>query len=210
MKEVFLIQELQIALPANLEDIKLPAPEIVNYWRLAENRIFYIDYEIDESVLEIQRSIIAINIADKDIPIEDRLPIKIYLDTPGGLLSETMSLATIMIMSKTPVITVNIAEAYSGGCLLLLAGHKRYALPYAKAMLHTGSGGTVGTYEQTEQAQKNYKKQIDEMGSYVLERSGMDEKLYKRNKSKDWYMDSTEQKTYGIIHDVVTSLDEII
>ena len=207
---MFLIQELQIALPQKLEDIKLPAPEMVNYWRLAENRIFYIDYEIDESVLEIQRSIIAINIADKDISPKDRLPIKIYLDTPGGLLSETMSLASVIIMSKTPVITVNIAEAYSGGCILLLAGHKRYTLPYAKAMLHTGSGGTVGTYEQTEQAQKNYKKQVDEMGIYILERSGMDEKLYKKNKSKDWYMDANEQKQFGIVHEIVTSLDEII
>lgn len=207
---MFLIQELQIALPQKLEDIKLPAPEMVNYWRLAENRIFYIDYEIDESILEIQRSIIAINIADRDILPEDRLPIKIYLDTPGGLLSETMSLATVIIMSKTPVITVNIAESYSGGCILLLAGHKRYTLPYAKAMLHTGSGGTVGTYEQTEQAQKNYKKQVDEMGIYILERSGMDERIYKKNKSKDWYMDANEQKQFGIVHEIVTDLDEII
>lgn len=207
---MFLIQELQIALPQKLEDIKLPAPEMVNYWRLAENRIFYIDYEIDESILEIQRSIIAINIADRDILPEDRLPIKIYLDTPGGLLSETMSLASVIIMSKTPVITVNIAESYSGGCILLLAGHKRYTLPYAKAMLHTGSGGTVGTYEQTEQAQKNYKKQVEEMGIYILERSGMDERIYKRNKSKDWYMDANEQKQFGIVHEIVTDLDEII
>ena len=207
---MFLIQELQIALPQKLEDIKLPAPEMVNYWRLAENRIFYIDYEIDESVLEIQRSIIAINIADRDVSPEDRIPIKIYLDTPGGLLSETMSLATVIIMSKTPIITVNIAEAYSGGCLLLLSGHKRYTLPYAKAMLHTGSGGVSGTYEQTEQAQKNYKKQIEEMGTYILQRSGMDEKVYKKNKSKDWYMDANEQKQFGIVHEIVTDLDEII
>lgn len=204
------IDELQIELPQNLEDIKLPSPELVNYWRLAENRIFYIDYEIDESVLEIQRSIISINITDKDIPVEERVPIKIYLDTPGGLLSETMSLATTMIMSKTPVITVNIAEAYSGGCLLLLAGHKRYSFPYAKAMLHTGSGGITGTYEQTEMAQKNYKKQIDEMSSYILTRSGMDEKIYKKNKAKDWYMDANEQKQYGVVHEIVTSLDEIL
>ena len=77
-------------------------------------------------------------------------------------------------------------------------------------MLHTGSGGTVGTYEQTEQAQKNYKKQIEEMGSYILERTGMDDKLYKRNKSKDWYMDSAEQLSNNIVQKIVTSLDEII
>ena len=207
---MFHIDTLQIAIPEDLEDIKLPSPEMVNYWTLAEKRIFYIDYEIDESVLEIQRSIIAINIADRDKKIEDRIPIKIFLDTPGGLLSETMSLATIMMMSKTPIITVNIAEAYSGGCLLLLAGHQRYALPYSKAMLHTGSGGTVGTYEQTEQAQKNYKKQIEEMGSYILERTGMDDKLYKRNKAKDWYLDANEQLSTGVVHKIVSDLDEIL
>ena len=210
VKGVFFIQELQITLPEKLEDIKLPSPELVNYWRLAENRIFYIDYEIDESVLEIQRSILAINIADKNIKPEERTPIKILLDTPGGLLSETMSLASTIIMSKTPVITINIAEAYSGGCLLLLAGHKRYTFQYAKAMVHTGSGGVSGTYEQTEQAQKIYKKQVDEMGSYILERSGMDEKIYKRNKSKDWYMDANEQIQYGIVNGIINSLDEII
>lgn len=204
------MQELQIALPNNLENMQLPAPEMVNYWRLAENRIFYIDYEIDESVLEIQRSIIAINIADKNIEPSERKKIKIFIDSPGGLLSETMSLATTITMSKTPVVTVNIAEAYSGACLLLLAGNERYAFPYSKAMLHTGSGGTVGTYEQTEQAQKNYKKQIEEMGDYILHRSGMDEKLYKKNKSKDWYMDAFEQVSNGIVHKIVTDLDEII
>lgn len=190
--------------------MQLPAPEMVNFYRLAENRIFYIDYEIDESVLEIQKAVIAINIADKGIEPERRKPITIMIDTPGGLLAETMSLATTLIMSKTPVVTVNIAAAYSGGALLLLAGHKRYAFPYSRAMLHTGSGGTVGTYEQTEQAQKNYKKQIEEMGSYILERTGMDDKLYKRNKTKDWYLDANEQISVNVVHKIITGLDEII
>ena len=194
----------------NLENMSLPSPEMVNYWRLAEERIFYIDYEIDESVLEIQRAIIAINIADRDIEPSMRKKIKIFIDSPGGLLSETMSLASVMILSKTPVVTVNIAEAYSGGALLLLAGHERYAFPYSKAMLHTGSGGVQGTYEQTEQAQKIYKKQVDEMGTYILERSGMDEKIYKKNKAKDWYMDSEEQIKYGLTHKIVNNLDEIL
>lgn len=201
---------MEIALPQNLENIQLPSPELLNYWRLAENRIFYVDYEIDMGILDLQKSIININIADKDIPVDERKPIIIYIDTPGGLLAETMSVSSTIIMSKTPVITVNMAEAYSGGALLLLAGHKRYAMPYAKAMLHTGSGGVSGTFEQTEQAQKNYKKQVDEMGVYILERSGMDEKLYKKNKSKDWYLDAKEQVSAGLVHAIVTDLDEII
>ncbi|RHS68145.1 hypothetical protein DW954_02065 [Clostridium sp. AM45-5] len=202
---------INLTLPSNIENMQLPDPSLVNYYKLAEHRIFYVDYEIDEAILELQRSIILINMVDRDIKPEDRVPIKIFIDSPGGLLSETMSLATTIIMSTTPVITVNVAEAYSGGALLLLAGHKRYAFPYAKAMLHTGStSGMAGTYEQSEQAQKNYKKQIEEMGSYILERTGMDEKLYKRNKAKDWYMDVNEQLSTGVVHKIVSSLEEII
>lgn len=204
------IEELELALPENLETLKLPSPELLNYWRLAENRIFYIDYEIDESVLEIQRSIILINFVDKDMEPNKRIPIKILLNTPGGLLSETMSLASTIMMSKTPVVTINIGMAYSGGCLLLIAGHKRYSFPYAKAMVHTGSGDVSGTYEQTEQAQKIYKKQVDEMGEYILKQTNMDEKIYKKNKSKDWYMDAKEQIQYGIVHELVTDLDIIL
>lgn len=201
---------LDIQLPENLENLQLAAPELLNYYRLAENRIFYVDFEIDMSILEIQKAIININLADKNIPIEQRLPIKVFIDSMGGLLVESMSLATIMTMSKTPVITVNIGEAYSGGAILLLAGHKRYALPYSKALLHTGSGSVGGTFEQTEQAQKNYKKQVAEMGEFILKRSGMDEKLYKKNKTKDWYLDANEQVNTGLVHTIVTDLDEIL
>ena len=38
----------------------------------------------------------------------------------------------------------------------------------------------------------------------------MDEKLYKRNKAKDWYLDANEQLSTGVVHHIVTSLDEII
>lgn len=48
------------------------------------------------------------------------------------------------------------------------------------------------------------------MGTYILERSKMDEKVYKRNKSKDWYMDADEQVQNGIVHGIITDIDEII
>ena len=118
---------MQLDLPMNIGNLQLPDPELLNYYKLAEHRIFYINDEINEYTLEIQKAIIAININDKDIEASERKPIFIYINTNGGLLQETMSLAQVMIMSKTPVVTVNVGSAYSGGALLLLAGHKRAA-----------------------------------------------------------------------------------
>lgn len=190
--------------------MQLPAPELVNYYRLAENRIFYIDFEIDESVLEIQKSILNINLDDKNIEAKDRKPIIIVIDTPGGLLSETFCLAHTIMMSKTPVITVNACECYSGGALLLLSGHKRYAFPNSWAMIHSGSSGSGGTFEQNEEYQKMYKRKVESMRKYILDRTGMDTKVFNRNKSKDWYLSDDEQVTYGMVDKIITSLDEII
>lgn len=191
--------------------MQLPDPGMVNYWRLAENRIFYVDYEIDESIMELQRAILAINIADADKPVSDRKKIVVMINSPGGLLTETMSVAMSMVTSVTPVVTVNIGAAYSGGALLLLAGHERYAFKYAKIMLHTGSTGeNAGTYEQTEAYQKMYKKMVDWMGEYILDRSTIDQRTFNKNKSKDWYMDNDDCIKYGIIHSEITSLDDIV
>lgn len=54
--------------------MQLPDPGLVNFYRLAENRIVYLDAEIDESVLELQKMIFSWNLEDKDmgLPTENR------------------------------------------------------------------------------------------------------------------------------------------
>lgn len=206
------MEVIDLALPKNVENLQLPDPWLTNYWKLAENRVFFLDTEISEETLDIMRNIMAINIQDKkdNIPIEDRIPIKIYIDSPGGQLDESMAICSTIIMSQTPVITVNVGTAYSGGGLIFMAGHERYAFPYSKALIHQGSGCVGGTFEQTEQAQKIYKKQVDEMSEYILSRTNISASLMKKNKSKDWYLDAKEQLNLGLATKIVTSLDEII
>ena len=80
--------ELQeIILPKSVDGLQLPDPGMLDYFRLAENRIYYIDFEIDMSILDIQREIIYINVVDAEYPIDERIPIKILIDSPGGLLA---------------------------------------------------------------------------------------------------------------------------
>lgn len=204
------MEMMELELPRNLENMLLPSPELVNYWRLAENRVYYIDYEIDEFLNEIQRAIVAVNIADRGKKAEDRKPIVLLINSPGGLLCETMSCCQVIKMSRTPVITVNIGQCYSGAALLLLSGHKRYAFPYSIAMIHSGSsGGGYGTYEQQDAAQKIYKKQVDDMGKFILENSRIDEKMFKKKRSQDWYFNIDEQIQYGLADSKICDLDEI-
>lgn len=72
-------------MPENCENMQLLDPYLVNYWRLADNRIYYINDEINEETLEIQKDIITINIEDRDKKVEDRKPIIILINSPGGI-----------------------------------------------------------------------------------------------------------------------------
>ena len=61
------------------------------------------------------------------IPIKDREPIKIYIDSNGGNLNDTFTMIDAISMSKTPVWTICTGAAYSGGFFTFIAGHKRIA-----------------------------------------------------------------------------------
>ena len=193
--------------------MQLPDPGLVNFYRLAENRIVYIDADIDESVLELQKMIFSWNLEDKDMGLqtENRQPIVLIIDSPGGMLDETMSICSTIKLSKTPIYTVNVAQAYSGAALIFMSGHRRFVFPYAKTMIHSGgTTGIGGTFEQTEAAQKLYRKQIAEMGDYILANSKIEQKVFKRNQAKDWYFTAQEAVDYGLADEVIAELDSIL
>lgn len=207
------IEELKIALPENLENLELPSPESYNYWNLADRRIFYLDFGIDTSVLEIQKQILNINLQDKefDVPVEKRIPIKILIDSSGGWLSEAVSLSTTIKLSKTPVITINMAEASSAACAVLCSGHKRYALENSYAMIHSGSiSDYSGTFEQTEAFGKFYKKQVNRMKQFIVSRTNITQSQMTKKSGTDWYFDDEEQVKYGIVDKIIDDIDDII
>ena len=203
------IKVLDLIIPPEA-DVKLPSPDLLLYYKNYDNRAIAVDCDIDDSLIETTKQIIEYNRSDKDIPVEERKPITIFIMSYGGDLYQAYALISAILASKTPVRTVNMGVAMSAGLLILLAGHERYAMKYSTAMIHSGSGGAQGTYEQMEEQQKNYKKLIDMMRDYILERTNIDPKLFKKMCSKDWYITDQEQVEYGIVSKIVDSLDELI
>lgn len=105
--------EVKVALPSPLENLQLPDPALVTYYDNAINhRCFWIDYDIDETLLELARNIIAINRQDNGVPVEQRKPIVIWVFSYGGDLDSTFSFLDICALSQTPIITIN----YAGIC----------------------------------------------------------------------------------------------
>ena len=124
-------------------------------------------------------------------------------------MDAVFNIVDVCALSKTPIITINAGVAMSAGLLLLLAGHKRYTMRMADALIHSGSGGAVGTYEQVEATVENYKRNIAKMRQYILARTGMDAKTFNKKKSKEWYLDANDQMKYGVVHEVLTDFDSV-
>lgn len=139
---------------------------------------------------------------DRNIPIEKREPIKIYIDSPGGYLSDTFTMVDAIKLSKTPVWTICVGCAYSGGFFTFISGHKRVAYPHASFLFHEGSTSTGGTSSQFENYTNFYKKQLEQLKNIVLENSSISEEEYKDIRKDDIWYGVAEGVEKGFIDEV--------
>ena len=140
------------------------------------------------------------------IPVEERVPIKIYIDSPGGDLIATFTMINSIRMSKTPVWTINIGAAYSGGFFTFIAGHKRFAYPLASFLFHEGSTGTSGDAGKFRNFADFYKKELDNLKRVVLEYTDITEEDYEKHINDDWWFTAEEALEYGICDEITKEL----
>jgi ATP-dependent Clp protease, protease subunit len=188
----------------------LPDPVLLEYYKRLDKRVLVINCDIADFTVDLGIMIMDWNLEDYDVPVEERMPIKIYINTDGGDANSTLSLIDIIMMSKTPVYTIGLGKCYSAGSLILMAGHKRMVCPNTELLLHDGTMGYVGTAGKTVDTLSNMKKLGNKLRSFILSRTKMSEKLYDKNYRKEWYMDSDEMLQYGIADEIVTDIDTIL
>lgn len=165
--------------------------------------------EIDDSVGEAIESLIRFwnQIDDENkVTADERKPIYIFINSPGGDLSATFTMIDAIAMSKTPVYTVNIGCAYSGGFLTFLAGHKRIAYPNSTFLFHEGSvsevGGDAGKFQNFSAF---YKERLEAMKEFVLAKTNMIEDFYESIKRDDFWMTAAQAIEYGVADEITSS-----
>ena len=206
------MEQLIVAMPNVGKASEIPSPDEYDYWGLREKRIFYIDEYIDEDckpLIELSKAIVRLNFEEKDIPVDELEPIYLFLDTPGGDLTQSNYFCDLIKSSRIPIYTVAMGMAMSAGFLIFISGKKRYAFPHSQLLVHSGSAQLAGTAEQIEEAQKNYKKTLEDMKKYILENTEIDEKTFNKNRSKDWYLSSDELVKYKVVDELITDFSTL-
>jgi ATP-dependent Clp protease protease subunit len=201
------LNKMLVAIPEPVENLQLPNPDLLTYYKDEQDRVLWIEGEIGDGLFELSKMILRYNMEDKNIPVEERKPIKIFINSPGGDLDSTLAFIGLMNISKTPIWTIDACWAYSAAGLILMAGHKRYALPNTECLIHSGSGQLGGSFEQTTEQMKNYKYLVDKMRDFILSKTKIDQKLFKKMSTKDWYIYTDEMLSLGIVDEIVEDLD---
>ena len=194
---------------SSADNLALPDPALVTYYKNLDNRTLWIDSEIDDVTLELEKFIMAWNREDLGKSVEERVPITLLFLSPGGDLEINNSLVDAITLSETPVIGVNCGMAASAACFIYLACHKRYTFPNATFLIHQGAGSFSGNYEDVVAAILNYQRQIDHLGKYILSRTNISQEEFDENFSSDWYINAEEAVERGLCSKIIKSLDEI-
>jgi len=181
---------------------------------LADRKLFIND-EIDGVVIDtIVYQIMRFNAQDKGKSVEDRLPIKLYINSNGGSVTDGYGLIDAILTSKTPVYTINQAMCASMGFLIFIAGDKRYTMPHAEFLMHDGSNFAMGSTAKMKDRMDFELGELEQMTrDYIISRTKITEDLYKEKYRMEWYFLPKTAKNYGIADFIIgedCDIDDII
>ena len=179
------------------------------------NRRLYINGVIDEEIISsIAFHILKYNREDKGVPVDQRKPIILYINSPGGSVIDGYGLIDAILCSKTPVYTVNQALCASMGFLIFLAGEKRFSMPRSEFLLHDGFTGGMDSSAKMKDRMEFEAYQIEPMTEeYVISRTKISSEVYKVKYRVEWYMLPKEAKDNGVVTHIVgedCDIDDIV
>ncbi|MGH2531695.1 MAG: ATP-dependent Clp protease proteolytic subunit [Thermomicrobiales bacterium] len=176
------------------------------YSRLLKDRIIFIGTPIDD---QISNLVIAqlLFLAHED-PEQD---IRLYINSPGGVVYSGLAIYDTMQMIKPDVATFCMGMGASMAAVLLAGGAhgKRFALPNARILIHQGSGGFRGNVPDIEIMARETINITTKLTEILALHSGQPFEKVKHDTERDYYMTAQEARDYGIVDEVLEPVHQI-
>lgn len=167
---------------------------------LLENRVLFLVGEINH--VSASRIIMQMLYLQN---IDARKDINLYVNSPGGVVDDTLAIYDIMRFVNCDVATYCIGRAESGGAVVLMAGKKgkRYILPNAKVMIHQPFGGVYGQAADIEIQAEDILKTKDTLNGIMAKCCGQTIEKIREDSERDRYFTAREAAKYGICDEVL-------
>ena len=184
------------------------------YREYLENRILVLNDEVNENIIEdFLMYIIKWNKEDKNLPPENRTPIKFMISSPGGNVFDANILVDVILQSKTPVIGIALDLVASAAYLLYLACHERYAFKNSVFLQHEGEIAIENSRSKFKQTAVFFDESEARSKEFILSRTTMTDKFYDSVYEQELWMHCEKAKELGVVHKIIGTdcdMDEII
>jgi ATP-dependent Clp protease protease subunit len=170
------------------------------YSRLLKDRIIFLGTPVDDDVANViiaQMLFLAHEDPDQDI--------KLYINSPGGVIYSGLAVYDTMQMIKPDVATFTMGMSASMAAVLLAGGAKgkRFALPNARVMIHQGSAGFRGAVPDIEVVARETLSLTTKLTEILSQHTGQPYEKVKHDTERDYYMTAEEAKEYGLVDEVL-------
>lgn len=170
------------------------------YSRLLKDRIIFIGSPIDDHVAN---AVIAqLLFLDAQNPKDD---IKMYINSPGGVVTSALAIYDTMQYVKANVQTICVGLAASGAALLLAAGEKgkRFSLPNSEVMIHQVMGGAQGQATDVDIHARHILKTKDRLNKIMAKHTGQKLDKVEKDTDRDYFMSAEDALGYGIVDKII-------
>lgn len=170
------------------------------YSRLLNDRIIMLTEEVNNTTASL--------IVAQMLYLEGQDPSKdifFYINSPGGSVTDGLSIYDTMQYIKCDVSTICMGLAASMGAFLLAAGEKgkRFALPNCDIMIHQPSGGAKGQATDIMIHADHIIQTKKRLNTILAERTGQPFEKVAQDTERDNFMTADQAKEYGIVDQVI-------
>lgn len=192
----------QILVPTVIESTSLGERAYDIYSRLLKDRIIFLGQPIDDHVANIIIAQLLFLEAE-----DEKKDIKLFINSPGGVITSAMAIYDTMQFVKPNVQTICIGQAASAASLLLAAGEKgkRYSLPNSRIMIHQPMGGAEGQATDISIQAKELLRVKESLNEIMAKHTGQPKAKIEADVERDYFMTAEEAKLYGIIDEIISS-----
>ena len=133
--------------------------------------------------------------------------IKLYINSPGGVVYAGMAIYDTIQQIQCPVSTVAVGFTASFGTVLLTAGTKgkRYALPNATIHMHQPLGGAQGQASDIAIQAKEILRLRTTLNGILSHHTGQPVERIELDTDRDIFLSADEAKEYGLVDEVLST-----
>jgi ATP-dependent Clp protease protease subunit len=194
--------EARYVVPQMTEKTPYGVRHLDPYSKLFDSRIIFLSAPVDAtSASDVVAQLLALNAADSETSIT------IYINSPGGNLTDMSMIVDTMNHVTAPVSTVALGLAASAAGIILAAGEKglRLALPSARILLHQPrvEGSGRGQASDIEIQAKEIEYLRERMETFLSATTGQSLEVVRKDLERDKFMSAEDALAYGIIDAVI-------